>query len=71
MIEQIGPWTELAAKLDMQQAPKPASAAWDAWTARMDASNMTLAERNAATTVLIKLMKIRAERAMPAQCSLF
>jgi hypothetical protein len=66
--EPIGPWTALQAKLE---GPKPPSAMWDAWRARMDASNLTPEQRKQATTVLIRLMKIRAARAKPEHGALF
>jgi hypothetical protein len=71
MSTSTGTWTALAAKLDAQQASKPASAAWEAWQAKMDGRNWTPEQRKAATTVLVKLMKIRAARATPAQTCLF
>jgi hypothetical protein len=48
-----------------QSPPQPSAAAqdaWASWQAKLDASHLTLAEKQQATAVLIKLMKLREER---------
>lgn len=52
-----GKWTELQSRLETEQAP---NAIWEAWQAKV--AHLPPPERAKATTVLLRLMKKRAER---------